>query len=96
MVKAKRIFCVIAYDIKEDKIRSKIAKLLEKYGIRVNNSVFECMFTNAQYAKIHLQIELLINKHEDSIVYYPICVNCFTKIVYQPKHLKTVETILII
>lgn len=96
MVKAKRIFCVVAYDVKEDRTRSKIAKLLEKQGVRVNHSVFECMFTEGQYAKTRLQIEHLIDKQEDSIVYYPICVNCFTKIVYQPRRLSTVETIQIL
>lgn len=96
MVKAKRIFCIVAYDIKNDKSRSKVAQLLEKYGVRVNFSVFECLFTEVQYTKIKQQIENKINKQEDSIVYYPICVNCFTKIVYQPKHRQTIETVQIL
>lgn len=96
MVKAKRVFCVIAYDIKDDKRRIKIASILEKYGVRVNFSVFECLFTEVQYAKIRQQIESKINRHEDSIIYYPICVNCFSKIVYQPKRRETTETIQIL
>ncbi|MDR0835661.1 MAG: CRISPR-associated endonuclease Cas2 [Tannerella sp.] len=92
-MKAKRIFCVVAYDVAEDKRRSWIVKVLEKYGVRVNYSVFECMFTETQYAKVQQMLDEKINKKEDTIIYYPICVNCFTKIVYQPARKKTVKTV---
>lgn len=32
--------CLIAYDIEEDKIRTKLSKLLEKQGTRMQKSVF--------------------------------------------------------
>ena len=83
-MKAKKIFCVVAYDIEDNRRRLKISKLLEKYGLRVNYSVFECMFTEKQFEMTQEKIAILINVKEDSIVYYPICVNCFTRIVYQP------------
>lgn len=84
MVKAKRIFCVIAYDISDDRRRSQIVKMLEKYGVRVNYSVFECFFTESQYRKTKQALEDKMDKRDDSIVIYPLCVDCFTKIVYQP------------
>ena len=31
MVKAKKIFCVVAYDIQDDRSRIQISKILEKY-----------------------------------------------------------------
>jgi CRISPR-associated protein Cas2 len=83
-MKAKRIFCVVAYDIAEDKRRLKIVKVLERYGTRVNYSVFECMFTESQYIKVREMLKEKMNEREDAIIYYQICVNCFTKIVYQP------------
>jgi CRISPR-associated protein Cas2 len=43
MSRAKRLFCVIAYDIQDDRKRAKVSKLLEKHGYRINFSVFECM-----------------------------------------------------
>jgi CRISPR-associated protein Cas2 len=33
---------VVTYDISNDKRRTKLATLLDKYGIRVNYSVYEC------------------------------------------------------
>jgi CRISPR-associated protein Cas2 len=48
MKRATKIFCIVAYDVEDNRQRDKIAKLLEKYGIRINLSVFECMFTDTQ------------------------------------------------
>ena len=57
MVKAKKIFCVVAYDIQDDRSRIQISKILEKYGTRINYSVFECMFTDRQFQKIQINLE---------------------------------------
>lgn len=61
MVKAKKIFCVVAYDIQDDRSRIQISKILEKYGTRINYSVFECMFTDRQFQKIQINLERWIN-----------------------------------
>jgi CRISPR-associated protein Cas2 len=92
-MRAKRIFCVVAYDIADDRRRSHVVKILEKYGVRVNYSVFECLFTDTQLLKVRQTIQGKINEKEDSIVYYTICVNCFTKIVYQPARKNTAKTV---
>ncbi len=93
MVRAKKIFCIIAYDIKDDKRRYKVARILEKYGKRVNYSVFECMFTEKQFS---MASEILNRKNrnkEESIVIYPVCVNCYTKILYYPEKKNKVQTV---
>lgn len=36
------MFVVVSYDIKNDKRRRKVMKLMEGYGERVQYSVFEC------------------------------------------------------
>ena len=89
MSRAKKVFCVVAYDIADDKRRTRVAKALEKYGVRVNFSVFECMFTENRYMKVRQMLVKIIDCKKDTVVYYPICVNCFTKIVYQPEYKKT-------
>ncbi|MCC8198152.1 MAG: CRISPR-associated endonuclease Cas2 [Tannerellaceae bacterium] len=89
MVKAKKNFCVVAYDIQDDKKRNKIAKILEKYGVRVNYSVFECLFTDSQYIKVQSELIKKIDIRSDSIIFYPVCINCYTKILYQPSNLKS-------
>jgi CRISPR-associated protein Cas2 len=93
MRRAKRLFCVVAYDVADDKRRSRIVKILEKYGVRANYSVFECMFTESQFLKVQQLLREKMKEKEDAIIYYPICVNCFTKIVYLPEYKKAVKTV---
>lgn len=83
-MKAKKIFCVVAYDIASDRHRDSVAKIIGRYGKRINYSVFECIFTEAQWEKVQEKIGKIIIVPGDRVVYYPICINCFTKIVYQP------------
>ena len=96
MARAKKTFCVVAYDIKEDRKRARVSKILEKYGIRVNFSVFECMFTDIQLLQVQEKIKKILDKRSDTVIYYPICVNCYTKIRYQPAHRQTSRTIEIV
>lgn len=96
MARAKKTFCVVAYDIKEDRKRARISKILERYGIRVNFSVFECMFTDIQLLQVQEKIKKILDKRSDTVIYYPICVNCYTKIIYQPAHRQTSRTIEIV
>ena len=39
--KQKTMFCLIIYDIRSNKRRLKLSKLLEGYGVRVQKSCFE-------------------------------------------------------
>ncbi len=72
-------FLVIAYDVADNKRRHKIAKTLEKYGMRCNESVFECILTDANIRKLKQKIEMLANEKEDSILYYYLCKPCVLK-----------------
>lgn len=96
IMRAKKIFCVVAYDVSDDRRRSHVVKILQKVGVRVNFSVFECMITDAQYEKLQKKILSSINIKEDKVVYYPICVKCFTQIVYQPDILKKYSRVVVV
>lgn len=80
--KAKKNFIVVAYDISDDKRRSRVMKLLEQVGKRINLSVFECMVTDSTLQQLKNDIGRKINRKEDYVVIYPICMNCYTKIEY--------------
>lgn len=92
-MKHRKKFYVVVYDIRKDKNRDKISKLLEKYGIRVNYSVFECLFTEKQLASVQEKVVRLIDKHSDSVIYYPLCLDCYAGICYQPKQLHITFTV---
>jgi CRISPR-associated protein Cas2 len=51
-MRAKKNFVIVAYDVADDRRRSHVVKLLEKVGVRINYSVFECMLTDSQFEKL--------------------------------------------
>jgi len=48
----EKIYIAVTYDISNNKARSKIVNILESYGFRVQESVFELELTINQYARI--------------------------------------------
>lgn len=70
---------VVAYDIAANKRRSKVAKTLERYGVRVNYSVFECVLLPAQIEKLKNELWALIKPSADIVLVYPLCKNCVDK-----------------
>jgi CRISPR-associated protein Cas2 len=52
---------LVCFDIQDDKIRAKLSRLLEKYGVRVQGSVFEISFKTPErkLKLIHLITRLL-------------------------------------
>lgn len=83
-MKAKKLFYVVAYDVADNKRRSRVSDILEKVGLRVNYSVFECMLTEGELAELSERITKIIKTKEDTVIFYPLCVNCFSKIRYVP------------
>lgn len=79
-MRARKNYCVVAYDVADNKRREKISGLLGKYGVRANFSVFECMVTDKEFEKLKAKVAKIIDSKEDSVVYYPLCLNCYTKI----------------
>lgn len=75
------MFYLITYDISNDKRRTKLSELLDKYGVRVNYSVYECELNQTKFDKLLYEIELkkLIDKKYDSLRFYHICKNCVVK-----------------
>jgi CRISPR-associated protein Cas2 len=72
-------FYIIAYDISGNKRRSRVVKILEAYGTRMNKSVFECFILPVTYIKIVKLISDVIDPKKDAVLYYPICKDCMVK-----------------
>ena len=66
---------LITYDVNtstkagEKRLR-KIAKECVNYGQRVQNSVFECLITEAQFVGLKATLQDIINDTTDSIRFY--------------------------
>ncbi len=79
MEKGRR-FIVVSYDVSDDGARHKVAQTLEKFGKRVQYSVFECIVTERGLLELQSIIEPLINPSHDSIRYYTLCPRCRNEI----------------
>lgn len=84
MVDKKRTLWVVVYDISNNRRRSRITRLIETYGERVNFSVFECMLTYREKQALKEKIEKLMHLSKDKVIFYPLCLDCFSKVVYIP------------
>lgn len=84
MVDKKRTLWVVVYDISNNRRRSRITKVIEPHGVRVNFSVFECMLTYREKQALKEKIEKLMLLSKDKVIFYPLCLDCFSKVVYIP------------
>ena len=66
---------IVSYDVSTStangrKRLRKIAKACQNWGVRVQNSVFECNVDAAQWVKLKNELEEIFNPEEDSLRYY--------------------------
>lgn len=64
---------VVCYDIFNDKRRLRVMKKMEGYGVRVQDSVFECHLDAVRLARLKSEIGKLINSERDQVRYYTLC-----------------------
>ena len=66
----KKIYAVIAYDIPDDKRRTRVAKTLEGYGERMQYSLFECRISKVQYLRLRARLEEVVEAEDDEVSFY--------------------------
>ncbi len=71
---------VIAYDIPNDKRRTKVHKTLSGFGQWTQYSLFECHLNAKQYLQLRQKLDRLLNAKEDSVRFYGLCTNCLAKV----------------
>ncbi|MFW0861807.1 MAG: CRISPR-associated endonuclease Cas2 [Dethiobacter sp.] len=74
------MFLLVCYDIPDDRRRSRVGKILEGYGNRVQKSVFECDLTPKQIQRLKLRLMKVIQNPDDSLRYYCLCAQCVGRI----------------
>ncbi|MEB3830782.1 CRISPR-associated endonuclease Cas2 [Phormidium sp. CCY1219] len=74
------MFYLICYDIVDDNRRNRVAKLLERYGMRVQKSVFEVVLDETQYEQLQKRLLKLLNKRQDQLRFYPLSAHCRQKV----------------
>ena len=67
---------IIAYDIADNKPRLRVAKALESWGYRIQESVFQLRLDSATLARVCLLLVALIPESDDVIHIYPASSSC--------------------
>lgn len=68
---------VIVYDIDDDRTRSRVATLLEGYGRRVQQSVFECSLGERELKELVGRMQKELSAAPDAQVrVYRVCGKC--------------------
>ena len=71
---------VVAYDIPDDRRRTKVHQILMGFGKWTQYSLFECFLMRKDLILLQSKLgEHLINT-EDSVRFYPLCANCVAKV----------------
>ena len=76
-----KTFVVVAYDIEDDRRRTKLHNTLMNFGRPVQYSIFECILSKGDLKKMKAAVERVIKKEErDAVRYYYLCRNCQERI----------------
>ena len=78
---------LITYDVStQDAAGAKrlrnVAKACSSHGQRVQNSVFECLLSEAQFCQLKHNLEQLIDQKRDSLRFYMLGNNYDSKVVH--------------
>ncbi len=70
------MFVLVAYDIKADRRRNRIARTMEDYGSRVQYSVFECNLNGKLLERMKNKLVSIIDDECDKVRIYKLCNGC--------------------
>src|SRR5437667_12513272 len=71
---------VIAYDISDDRRRTKVHKVLSGFGKWTQYSLFECFLNRKQLVQLRSKLSEHLVARQDSVRFYPLCANCVSKV----------------
>jgi len=71
---------VVAYDIPDDRRRTKVHKILTGFGNWTQYSLFECFLTRKQLVLLRSKLAEHLEAKQDSVRFYPLCASCVDKV----------------
>jgi len=78
--RTERTLYVIAYDIPNDRRRTRIHKMLSGFGRWTQYSLFECYLSSKELVQLQGRLAPLLKVEEDSVRLYPLCAACADKV----------------
>lgn len=70
--------CLIAYDVRENRSRAAIARLLEKEGERLQKSLFLVRGSPEKLKRLERELQEMLGE-SDSLLVLPLCRHCLAE-----------------
>ena len=67
---------IVAYDISDDRRRTRIHKVLSGFGSWTQYSLFECFLSKKELILLKAKLARHLNEAQDSVRFYPLCAKC--------------------
>ena len=90
------MFIVVAYDIPDDRRRTRLHQRLKGFGTPVQYSVFECVLDERQFRDMQAMVKKTIRLKEDDVRYYSLCADCQAKIIALHSPVTTVAQTIVV
>ncbi len=71
---------IVAYDIPDDKRRTKLHKLLCGFGEWTQYSLFECFLNTRELVQLRARLRDVLEASEDSVRIYALCGACLGQV----------------
>ena len=71
---------VIAYDIPDDRRRTKVHKILLGFGKWTQYSLFECFLSRKELVVLRSKLAGYLVEQQDSVRFYPLCASCVKRV----------------
>ena len=75
-----RQFVLVAYDISDDKRRTRLHNTLLNYGTPVQYSVFECLLDQDGEKQMRAAVGRVIRPRKDHVRFYYLCGSCLKRV----------------
>lgn len=73
---ADRHFVVVAYDVPDDRRRTRLHRVLLNFGTPVQYSVFECLVDERELRRLKQSVAKVLRPRLDHVRYYYLCAAC--------------------
>ena len=87
---------VVAYDIPDDRRRTKVYKILSGFGTWTQYSLFECFLSKKEFILLKAKLAKYLGDPQDSVRFYPLCASCVEKVETVGGELPTEDVVFII
>jgi CRISPR-associated protein Cas2 len=78
---------VVAYDVRDDKRRRKLFKLLGSYGFSVQYSLFKATVSKADIERMRREMSEIIDRERDRIMFAILCPRCYDRVEFMGEQL---------